>query len=64
MKSSISPTHMLAAINGNIVALCGIDLEANSTTADKENLNYPLVVIKPPACTCYGYGKNFSYISF
>ena len=33
------------SVNRNIVALCGIGLEDDSTTADKENLNYTLVVI-------------------
>ncbi|XP_001607103.1 polynucleotide 5'-hydroxyl-kinase NOL9 [Nasonia vitripennis] len=55
-KSSISPSHILAAMNGNIVALCGIDLDDDSSDTDKESLTYPKVVIKPPPSTCYGYG--------
>lgn len=63
MKSNISATHMLAAMNGNIVALCGTDLDEDISTEEKETLKYPMVMIKPPLCTCYGYGSSIILIS-
>ncbi|XP_058794759.1 polynucleotide 5'-hydroxyl-kinase NOL9 isoform X2 [Phymastichus coffea] len=56
IKSNTSPTHILSAMNGNIVALCGTDLDDETSEEIKETLNYPMVIIKPPSCTCYGYG--------
>lgn len=55
-RTNVPPTHVLAAMNGNIVALCGVDLPE---TFGNETFNneYPLVIQKPPACTCYGFGK-------
>ncbi|KAJ8667725.1 hypothetical protein QAD02_009388 [Eretmocerus hayati] len=56
MKSGVSPTHILAAMNGNIVTLCGVDLDDETSQAERESLKYPMVVIRPPLCTCYGFG--------
>lgn len=47
-------------MNGNIIALCGIDLDDNTSKADREVLKYPMVVIKPPLCTLYGLGNIFT----
>ncbi|XP_014208497.1 polynucleotide 5'-hydroxyl-kinase NOL9 [Copidosoma floridanum] len=55
IKSMISPTHILAAMNGNLVALCGIDLDDDTSQKSRECLKYPMVLIKPPPCTCYGF---------
>jgi hypothetical protein len=44
-------------MNGNIVALCGVDLDDNIARHNNASLKYPRVLIKPLPCTCYGYGK-------
>lgn len=44
-------------MNGNIVALCGIDIDDNTSVQDREALKYPMVLIKPPLCTFYGLGN-------
>lgn len=46
-------------MNGNIVSLCGIDLDDETSKADREALKYPMVVIKPPPSTFYGLGIKF-----
>ena len=57
--------QILSVMNGNIVAMCGIDDESTRESKDVENVNvsYPRVLVRPPLATCYGFGKtlpNFS----
>ncbi|XP_011502161.1 PREDICTED: polynucleotide 5'-hydroxyl-kinase NOL9 [Ceratosolen solmsi marchali] len=55
-KSSVASTHILAAMNGNIIALCGVDLDNYTSTNYKNSSIYPKVLMEPPPYTCYGYG--------
>lgn len=42
-------------INGNIVALCGIDLEEESQHSELQSS--VRVLNRVPLCACYGFGK-------
>ncbi|XP_051156557.1 polynucleotide 5'-hydroxyl-kinase NOL9 [Leptopilina boulardi] len=56
-QTGVPLTHVLAAMNGNIVALCGYDPSAESnnlaTHSKSENSH---VLIRTPLTTCYGFG--------
>ncbi|KZC12602.1 Polynucleotide 5'-hydroxyl-kinase NOL9, partial [Dufourea novaeangliae] len=54
-RASVSPSHGLNVLNGNIVALCGIDVE--DAASNKTNTAYgPRVLNRLPLCSCYGFG--------
>lgn len=51
---NLPPSHALTVINGNMVALCGIDLTGNLLqNAGQSKLR---VLMRAPLCTCYGFG--------
>ena len=50
-------THILAAMNGNIVALCGYDPCGESEEENDSNSKNPKVLLRTPLSTCYGFGK-------
>ncbi|XP_057324389.1 polynucleotide 5'-hydroxyl-kinase NOL9-like [Microplitis mediator] len=47
-------SHVLSVINGNIVALSGIDLDDEQCNTEK--VSYPKVLVRAPVATCYGFG--------
>lgn len=49
------PSHALSVINGNIVALCGIDL-TNEELQETEASPGPRVLTRSSLCACYGFG--------
>ncbi|KAI4489599.1 hypothetical protein M0802_010929 [Mischocyttarus mexicanus] len=54
LKEHVPSSHVLNVINGNMVALCGIDLTSdvlNETVPSK-----PRILTRAPLCSCYGYG--------
>lgn len=52
----VPASHALSVVNGNIVALCGIDLtEESSQKTDVSTLR--VLTQRSPLCTCYGFGK-------
>lgn len=57
-QTGVPLTHVLAAMNGNIVALCGFDpcdvsVKSNSHLSAKK----PQVLVRTPLSTCYGFGE-------
>ncbi|KAL7307339.1 hypothetical protein TKK_0000528 [Trichogramma kaykai] len=62
LNKSVSPTHALAAINGSVVALCGLDREQIKHTSDEQRYNskssrdYPQYVVNAAPSMCYGFG--------
>ncbi|XP_033334173.2 polynucleotide 5'-hydroxyl-kinase NOL9 isoform X2 [Megalopta genalis] len=54
-RASMPPTHVLNVINGNIVALCGIDLD-DPESQQVELVSNLRVLDRPPICSCYGFG--------
>ncbi|KAK9302670.1 hypothetical protein QLX08_005401 [Tetragonisca angustula] len=52
---SVSPSHVLNVVNGNIVALCGIDVNNNELRADQAMAG-PRILNRSPLCACYGFG--------
>ncbi|KAG7207014.1 hypothetical protein KM043_000903 [Ampulex compressa] len=55
LHATAPPTHALKIVNGNIVALCGIDL-ADDISEESSGVAYPRVLTNSPLCTCYGFG--------
>ncbi|XP_043279847.1 polynucleotide 5'-hydroxyl-kinase NOL9 [Venturia canescens] len=51
-------SQILSIMNGNIVALCGVNMESLVPKNLEDNLegSYPRVLIRPPLSTCYGFG--------
>ncbi|KYN07162.1 Polynucleotide 5'-hydroxyl-kinase NOL9 [Cyphomyrmex costatus] len=52
----IPASHALNVINGNIVALCGIDLTKESPEKSIDISNLQVLTQRSPLCTCYGFG--------
>ncbi|XP_029664906.1 polynucleotide 5'-hydroxyl-kinase NOL9 [Formica exsecta] len=52
----IPTSHALSIINGNIVALCGIDLTEESSQKSANISNLRVLTQRSPLCTCYGFG--------
>ncbi|KYM95710.1 Polynucleotide 5'-hydroxyl-kinase NOL9, partial [Cyphomyrmex costatus] len=52
----IPASHALNVINGNIVALCGIDLTKESPEKSIDISNFQVLTQRSPLCTCYGFG--------
>ncbi|XP_024940474.1 polynucleotide 5'-hydroxyl-kinase NOL9 isoform X2 [Cephus cinctus] len=50
----VPPSHILAAMNGNIVALCGVDVDKE--LPGRSDSGYPNALIRAPLATCYGFG--------
>ncbi|XP_043478682.1 polynucleotide 5'-hydroxyl-kinase NOL9 [Leptopilina heterotoma] len=55
-QTGVPLTHVLAAMNGNIVALCGYDPSAESNNSALSNSENSQVLIRTPLSTCYGFG--------
>lgn len=55
----VPASHALSVINGNIVALCGIDLteEPPQVPSAKSTSSLRVLTQRSPLCTCYGFGK-------
>ncbi|XP_017796480.1 PREDICTED: polynucleotide 5'-hydroxyl-kinase NOL9 isoform X2 [Habropoda laboriosa] len=54
-RASVPLSHVLNVVNGNIVALCGIDAETNESEVCE--ITFGLRVLsRPPLCSCYGFG--------
>lgn len=51
---NVPPSHALTVINGNMVALCGIDLTGH--LLQNVGQSKPRVLMRAPLCTCYGFG--------
>lgn len=60
----VPPSHVLRIINGNIVALCGIDLSEESQRQSENISNLRVLMQKSPLCTCYGFGKYFGCVQW
>lgn len=58
----VPPTHVLNVINGNIVALCGIDIQDDDPQRN-EATSGPRILDRLPLCPCYGFGENISHFS-
>ncbi|XP_046618281.1 polynucleotide 5'-hydroxyl-kinase NOL9 [Neodiprion virginianus] len=57
MRPVVPASHILATMNGNIVALCGIDeTQENSEEARAAEEVYPKTLPRAPLSTCYGFG--------
>ncbi|XP_076237496.1 polynucleotide 5'-hydroxyl-kinase NOL9 [Calliopsis andreniformis] len=54
-RVSVPPSHVLNVMNGNIVALCGIDVE-QVESEETEITSGLRVVNRLPLCPCYGFG--------
>ncbi|XP_076276232.1 polynucleotide 5'-hydroxyl-kinase NOL9 [Lasioglossum baleicum] len=54
-RASAPPTHVLSVINGNIVALCGIDLQ-DPESQPTDLVSGLRVLDRSPLCSCYGFG--------
>ncbi|CAK9805133.1 Polynucleotide 5'-hydroxyl-kinase NOL9 [Anthophora quadrimaculata] len=54
-RASVPPLYVLNVVNGNIVALCGIDVESDESQ-ECEVTSGLRVLNKSPLCTCYGFG--------
>ncbi|XP_014478593.1 PREDICTED: polynucleotide 5'-hydroxyl-kinase NOL9 isoform X2 [Dinoponera quadriceps] len=53
----VPASHALKVINGNIVALCGIDLTEEESSQEPNDASGPRVLTqRSPLCTCYGFG--------
>ncbi|XP_012258392.2 polynucleotide 5'-hydroxyl-kinase NOL9 [Athalia rosae] len=56
-KAFVPASHILATMNGNIVALCGIDHTADEPQDPHVSEVYPKTLLRPPVTsTCYGFG--------
>ncbi|XP_026671327.1 polynucleotide 5'-hydroxyl-kinase NOL9 isoform X2 [Ceratina calcarata] len=51
----VPSSHVLNVVNGNIVALCGIDIN-DSCLTESQAISGPRVLNRPPLCNCYGFG--------
>ena len=54
-RASVPSSHVLNVVNGNIVALCGIDLE-DGESRGAETISGLRVLDRSPLCSCYGFG--------
>lgn len=54
-RASVPPSHALNVVNGNIVALCGIDMN-NNEWQEGESTAGPRILNRSPLCACYGFG--------
>ncbi|XP_029043209.2 polynucleotide 5'-hydroxyl-kinase NOL9 isoform X1 [Osmia bicornis bicornis] len=54
-RTFVPPTHVLNVINGNIVALCGIDIQDDDPQRS-ETTSGPRILDRSPLCPCYGFG--------
>nr|XP_031834212.1 polynucleotide 5'-hydroxyl-kinase NOL9 isoform X1 [Nomia melanderi] len=54
-QTSVPPSHVLNVVNGNIVALCGIDIE-NAELQTTDLTSGPRILNRIPLCSCYGFG--------
>ncbi|XP_014615593.1 PREDICTED: polynucleotide 5'-hydroxyl-kinase NOL9 [Polistes canadensis] len=54
LKEHVPSSHVLNVINGNIVALCGIDLTGD--LLQEAVPSKPRILTRAPLCSCYGYG--------
>ncbi|XP_043605455.1 polynucleotide 5'-hydroxyl-kinase NOL9 isoform X2 [Bombus pyrosoma] len=54
-RASVPPSHALNVVNGNIVALCGIDMN-NNERQEGESTAGPRILNRSPLCACYGFG--------
>ncbi|XP_012525433.1 polynucleotide 5'-hydroxyl-kinase NOL9 isoform X2 [Monomorium pharaonis] len=52
----VPASHALSVINGNIVALCGIDLTEESSQESDNISSLRVLTQRSPLCTCYGFG--------
>lgn len=55
-SSGVPASHALSVINGNIVALCGIDLTEESSQESESISSLRVLTQRSPLCTCYGFG--------
>lgn len=63
-QTGVPLTHVLAAMNGNIVALCGYDPSAESNNSSTHSSSESSqVLIRTPLSTCYGFGENHFFHS-
>lgn len=55
--------QVLSVMNGNIVALCGVDMEPTEDANSEENVTvgYPTVLTRSPLATCYGFGAYTTF---
>lgn len=52
--------HALSVMNGNIIALCGIDSDNEQEQSIEESEpSYPEILIRLPLTTCYGFGELY-----
>ncbi|XP_035721327.1 polynucleotide 5'-hydroxyl-kinase NOL9-like [Vespa mandarinia] len=54
LRECVPPSRVLTVINGNMVALCGIDL--TSDLLQEATSSKPRILTRAPLCACYGYG--------
>ncbi|XP_032681147.1 polynucleotide 5'-hydroxyl-kinase NOL9 isoform X2 [Odontomachus brunneus] len=52
----VPPSHVLNVINGNIVALCGVDLTEEPSQESDDSYDVRVLTHKTSLCTCYGFG--------
>ncbi|XP_076394495.1 polynucleotide 5'-hydroxyl-kinase NOL9 isoform X1 [Megachile rotundata] len=54
-RAFVPPTHVLNVINGNIVALCGINTEDDESRGIEVTSGLR-ILDRSPLCACYGFG--------
>ncbi|XP_011348141.1 polynucleotide 5'-hydroxyl-kinase NOL9 isoform X2 [Ooceraea biroi] len=52
----VPASHVLNVVNGNIVALCGVDLTEESSQESENTCGLRVLTQRSPLCTCYGFG--------
>jgi len=62
IPQQVPASRVLSVINGNIVALCGVDLTEGSSGQESENTcGLRVLTQRSSLCTCYGFGKNIFF---
>lgn len=57
-QTSVPASHVLNVVNGNIVALCEIDVNSN-----EDGITHgPRVLNRLPLCPCYGFGEHINIV--
>jgi hypothetical protein len=54
----VHPDHVLRALVGNLVGLCCVNSRARRNSIKPYGKPGPLVLTRPQALPCFGYGKT------
>lgn len=56
IRTMVPASHILATMNGNIVALCGVDATDETPVSHSTADFYPKTLLRAPLSPCYGFG--------